>query len=127
MIWPPPSSTATDTLIPYTTLFRSGGVGELRLHVADQGRDTGQRRSGHLAEAFTGGQRRLHRGIGLDVAADALGNREHRGVVGRVGNTETGLNPLGGFVEVGVGGRSEERRVGIECGSTCRSRWSPTH
>src|SRR3546814_15759683 len=26
-----------------------------------------------------------------------------------------------------VGGRSEERRVGKECVSTCRSRWSPTH
>src|SRR3546814_13100242 len=25
----------------------------------------------------------------------------------------------------GWGGRSEERRVGKECGSTCRSRWSP--
>src|SRR3546814_11450316 len=24
-----------------------------------------------------------------------------------------------------VGTRSEERRVGKECGSTCRSRWSP--
>src|SRR3546814_11053560 len=23
--------------------------------------------------------------------------------------------------------RSEERRVGTECGSTCRSRWSPYH
>src|SRR3546814_12425625 len=27
----------------------------------------------------------------------------------------------------GVGNRSEERRVGKECGSTCRSRWSPFH
>src|SRR3546814_13777010 len=26
-----------------------------------------------------------------------------------------------------VGGRSEERRVGTECVSTCRSRWSPYH
>src|SRR3546814_4819501 len=26
-----------------------------------------------------------------------------------------------------VGGRSEERRVGNECVSTCRSRWSPYH
>src|SRR3546814_12712482 len=26
---------------------------------------------------------------------------------------------------VGEGGRSEERRVGKECVSTCRSRWSP--
>src|SRR3546814_11535582 len=27
----------------------------------------------------------------------------------------------------GIGGRSEERRVGKECVSTCRSRWSPYH
>src|SRR3546814_1467180 len=34
------------------------------------------------------------------------------------------------FVAGGVrcpGGRSEERRVGKECVSTCRSRWSPYH
>src|SRR3546814_1651679 len=28
---------------------------------------------------------------------------------------------------IGVQGRSEERRVGKECVSTCRSRWSPYH
>src|SRR3546814_471499 len=33
--------------------------------------------------------------------------------------------PPGGIV--GVIGRSEERRVGKECVSTCRSRWSPYH
>src|SRR3546814_6932966 len=34
------------------------------------------------------------------------------------------LPPCGG----GIGwGRSEERRVGKECVSTCRSRWSPYH
>src|SRR3546814_11252656 len=27
----------------------------------------------------------------------------------------------------GGAGRSEERRVGKECVSTCRSRWSPSH
>src|SRR3546814_100553 len=27
----------------------------------------------------------------------------------------------------GIFGRSEERRVGKECVSTCRSRWSPNH
>ena len=26
-----------------------------------------------------------------------------------------------------AGGRSEERRVGKECSSECRSRWSPYH
>src|SRR3546814_15378250 len=29
------------------------------------------------------------------------------------------------FVVLAVAGRSEERRVGKECVSTCRSRWSP--
>src|SRR3546814_13949295 len=29
------------------------------------------------------------------------------------------------FVEIDAGGRSEERRVGNECVSTLRSRWSP--
>src|SRR3546814_13439771 len=31
------------------------------------------------------------------------------------------------FAEMEVYGRSEERRVGKECVSTCRSRWSPYH
>src|SRR3546814_16771158 len=31
------------------------------------------------------------------------------------------------FPSVGGGWRSEERRVGKECVSTCRSRWSPYH
>src|SRR3546814_7543922 len=34
------------------------------------------------------------------------------------------LEPLGGPL---LRGRSEERRVGKECVSTCRSRWSPYH
>src|SRR3546814_1857481 len=32
-----------------------------------------------------------------------------------------------GVLSGGVVGRSEERRVGKECVSTCRSRWSPYH
>src|SRR3546814_19693844 len=37
--------------------------------------------------------------------------------------------PTGGELEVGCQGtmRSEERRVGKECVSKCRSRWSPYH
>src|SRR3546814_15275008 len=34
---------------------------------------------------------------------------------------------LRGEVEFGYRQRSEERRVGKECVSTCRSRWSPYH
>src|SRR3546814_5715184 len=35
--------------------------------------------------------------------------------------------PPKGKGETDVTGRSEERRVGKECVSTCRSRWSPYH
>src|SRR3546814_18934736 len=36
------------------------------------------------------------------------------------------FNPLNAF-GLPIGGRSEDRRVGKECVSTCRSRWSPYH
>ena len=35
--------------------------------------------------------------------------------------------PIGKFGTVDLANRSEERRVGKECVSTCRSRWSPYH
>src|SRR3546814_7301179 len=55
---------------------------------------------------------------------------EHGQHVGRAGQRVCAL--LAGGVkdgdEVAAGrGRSEERRVGQECVSTCRSRWSPYH
>src|SRR3546814_18809408 len=42
---------------------------------------------------------------------------------------DTGHDPEWGLNSkvVKVDGRSEERRVGKECVSTCRSRWSPYH
>src|SRR3546814_12871997 len=36
-------------------------------------------------------------------------------------------NFTGDFFTTQIGKRSEERRVGKECVSTCRSRWSPYH
>src|SRR3546814_12586560 len=42
----------------------------------------------------------------------------------------TGITPTAageGKTTTSVGLRSEERRVGKECVSTCRSRWSPYH
>src|SRR3546814_5279201 len=66
----------------------------------------------------------------LDVA---LGR--HHGRVDQVGDV-VGLGAVEGrrvlvlllivADELGIG-RSEERRVGKECVSTCRSRWSPDH
>ena len=35
--------------------------------------------------------------------------------------------PMADLVQEGHVGRSEERRVGKECLSVCRSRWSPYH
>ena len=40
----------------------------------------------------------------------------------------TGTNEFRKLIEeIGILMRSEERRVGKECVSTCRSRWSPYH
>src|SRR3546814_18982213 len=38
-----------------------------------------------------------------------------------------GFELVGSRLWPGFSGRSEERRVGKECVSTCRSRWSPSH
>src|SRR3546814_11583349 len=100
MIRRPPRSTRTDTLFPYTTLFRS-----------DHGHRDALRQLPHRAvddAAFT------------DDAVPGFG--------------ETELGILCGDDDVGAhrqlnatAHRSEERRVGKECVSTCRSRWSPYH
>src|SRR3546814_4360764 len=47
-----------------------------------------------------------------------------RGTVARLDGEAVG-RPLSAFIHIDTEGRSEERRVGKECVSTCRSRWSP--
>src|SRR3546814_7697792 len=51
--------------------------------------------------------------VGGQFVVAAVG---HNGIEGRFGRQGAGLD-----------GRSEERRVGKECVSTCRSGWSPYH
>src|SRR3546814_14552286 len=52
----------------------------------------------------------------------ALASEHQRGLV------EAGLGPLRQQIEAQRrANRSAERRGGKECGSTCRSRWSPYH
>ena len=48
------------------------------------------------------------------------------GTLGEDGTVQ-GLLELAGLPYVGAAERSEERRVGKECVSLCRSRWSPYH
>src|SRR3546814_14748921 len=96
MIRRPPRSTRTDTLFPYTTLFRSPRLAAfaaacdvVTLEFENVPVDTLRFLSGHVA---------VRPGAAaLEVAQDRLAEKR----------------------------RSEERRVGKECVSTCRSRWSP--
>src|SRR3546814_932216 len=67
--------------------------------------------------------------------SDSFGNMMDTGMAGRIGNTVTvnGRVPdtfavrAGERVRLRLINRSEERRVGEACVSTCRPRWSPFH
>src|SRR3546814_14393564 len=110
MIRRPPRSTRTDALFPYTTLFRAHvvTVEVIPQAIADQGVDEAE--VAHLlAGPQIGGMGRLAHAFlaaGDDDAAVAVDDR---------------------LAAQRHGARSEERRVGKECVSTCRSRWSPYH
>src|SRR3546814_19972609 len=113
MIRRPPRSTRTDTLFPYTTLFRSS------LAVEDGRTDSGE--TGNHA-AFCGGE------SGSANIIPALAVKSLPAICRLPG----GIAPfvasrIGGDLlrKIGQKNRTEERRVGKEGVSTCRSRWSP--
>src|SRR3546814_18940029 len=125
MIRPPPRSTRTDTLFPYTTLFRSlrPPAGDFlfpalrqRLHHGIRGRrgdpDLGKR----YGRAFD--ILRMMRKI--DAKA-----RDHR-VAFPLQQTAAQLRAVHQQVVGPFERRSEARRVGKGWVSTCRSRWSPS-
>src|SRR3546814_11808654 len=112
MIRRPPRSTRTDTLFPYTTLFRSIAVHDHRAF-RPQFADLAH---GQFARACF--IHNLEIGGG-DGGAAAFGAVEI--ILARMGGD--GRHRLGHPPAA----RSEERRVGTECVSTCRSRWSPYH
>src|SRR3546814_15294568 len=58
-----------------------------------------------------------------------LGGLQHErdiAFIARLGQEAVGPHGLGPAARFAIA-RSEERRVGEECGRPCRSRWSPTH
>src|SRR3546814_18647470 len=139
MIRRPPRSTRTDTLFPYTTLFRSRVSGRLEartlkappsLPLGGAGGKIAALRA-HHAEALAA--RRLHDPPALHLG-DALGAE-------RLQALHLRLDVVGLDVEMHAAlvldllpqhlrlvrraGRSEERRVGTGCDSPCRSGWSP--
>src|SRR3546814_17422046 len=108
MIRRPPRSTRTDTLFPYTTLFRSAlalaGDAEGSLYVLSQaaraeGAEARTRQNFALALALSGRWAQARIVASQDLSPDKLEGRM----------------------------RSEERRVGKEWVRTCRYRWSPYH
>src|SRR3546814_12199952 len=83
-----------------------------------------------LEQVVLGRRVELDRAAGAVVVGDhqALGRNEARGAAAqRYHGVHRRLRQVGqrGGVALVAGGRSEERRVGNECGSTGRSRWSP--
>src|SRR3546814_16510961 len=125
MIRRPPRSTRTDTLFPYTTLFRSrrrgchgrggrrgcGGIGD--------GRGDGQRaRDANLAVAV------LDLDFGKLRFVEQFGERADKS---RIDVDALLFMVTHETLSCCYGARSEERRFGKVCFSTCRSRWSPIH
>src|SRR3546814_11602157 len=110
MIRRPPRSTRTDTLVPYTTLFRSGDRDRRRRR--QRGRTHGRQRSGgrrvHLRQYRLAGDQKF----GCQVAIAARQQRDQGPGCRRQSRS---------------GPRSEARSVGKEGVSTCRDRGVPDH
>src|SRR3546814_20714163 len=110
MIRRPPISTRTVTLVPYTTLIRSAAIREL-------GEETGVH--GGLVEIIARSREEYFYDlpdhlIGKMWGGKYRGQRQHWFLMRFMGEDD----------DVDIH-RSEESRVGKECVSTCRSRWSP--
>src|SRR3546814_12351937 len=119
MIRRAPRSTLTDTLVPYTTLFRSPALAAIGCYEArdDAVRTVlpGYGEGWKFKIAIAGGTQGLINRFRI-VAEDPSGDRHEQDL------------PLDAYLTiVAATNRSEERRVGKECVSTCRYRWSPYH
>src|SRR3546814_17726975 len=115
MIRQPPRATRTDTLVPYTTLFRS--LRGRRVDVVDD-------RIHRLAECLLG-IFLLQAPAQCQVLVKLLTGFQHH-VARQDVDGEERMPRIQAPRQHGPL-RSEERRVGKEGVSTCRSRWSPYH
>src|SRR3546814_19930795 len=123
MIRPPPISTLTDPPITSTTLCRSPYVFTASLPpsvvataaTSIRKRMHGSNKRAHLWE----NSKTLHKGL-RDLGF-TLGTEEPQSAI--IAVIMPDLEKGATMWEA----RSEERRVGKECVSTCRSRWSPYH
>src|SRR3546814_17676861 len=142
MIRPPPIFTRTNTLFPYPTLFRARSMAVIGRYEAVAGNilprflgsgadpffraDENRRDQSRLCGIHSRRERRRAARV-RDRGGDGLS-------VLRLLD-QTPVSVVRGYPHVGERqarathflARSEERRVGKECVSTCRSRWSPYH
>src|SRR3546814_16334221 len=122
MIRRPPRSTRTDTLVPYPALFRSvvveGQPVHEDMHHAEMVAVDDEFLVAHDQPAFEPA-RRVQDEIG---AAEEGGHQRIRALLRGLG-----VGGLGGGERAAAPARSAARRVGKQCVSTCRSRWSPYH
>src|SRR3546814_14430033 len=116
MIRRPPRSTRTDTLFPYTTLFRSSRRAHawrpLALAIAMLLPAAAFAQEAPEPVAAGQDEDAVKQAATLD-AVEVTAQRR----VENVQDVPVSISTV----------RSEERRVGKECVSTCRSRWSPYH
>src|SRR3546814_3854333 len=152
MIRRPPRSTRTDTLFPYTTLFRSQGLAEipslafgateatkpsLDVLVFDPLSRDGQAQTVAQPRYRADNSRafavlidgRDEAAINLDPIKGQGTQMRKRAITGAEIVKRDAYALILQRPDDGLGkiGRAEERRVGKECVSTCRSRWSPYH
>src|SRR3546814_12679853 len=152
MIRPPPMSTRTYPLFPYTTLFRSPGAHWNYSMATDVLGAVIERIEGKpFAQVL---QDRIFGPLGMvDTGFKVPADQQHRLTDCYMFHPAEKMKPFDGgdrsrwaknrSFHSGGGGlvstlsdyhrfclmllRSEERRVGKECDSPCRSRWSPLH
>src|SRR3546814_11356728 len=118
MIRRPPRSTRTDTLFPYTTLFRSNFAISTNYRYEEKdglksiggvfGNTGGNPRAAILPEPVNYNEHQFDTVVSYTEKKYQFELRYHLSIFANAN-------------------RSEERRVGQECVSTCRSRWSPYH
>src|SRR3546814_21185892 len=136
MIRRPPISTRTDTLFPYTTLFRSPWLDRIeRLDVDGLPQSWQQSAARVDLEAVDDAHGPGPRGgavlrggtsvLGDQARCPFRGYALHRLAIRALETPAHGLQAYdrGNLVHDVLERRSEERRVGQECVRTCRTRW----
>src|SRR3546814_13902653 len=133
MIRRPPRSTRTDTLFPYTTLFRSDINGGSNISFTAPTSDQITASPGTYnnissefggvlifedkATSVAGKDSRINGNATLHLGGAIYMPNQDMEMTGNASPSTQCLLLI----------KSEERRVGKECGSTCRSRWSQDH